>query len=626
MKSRILWNLSLGLVLIMAPLVSCWARQTPPPPTAPITQEPGPAPVLQPAAAAAPAPAQPVPQPGPATSPGTAPVPSLSEAPAAPVSAERPAPANVRTDGPVGDLIKLANAGVDSSVLLAFATNSASLFNLNAEEIIYLKDLGVPSAVVTAILQHDQASKELLANSNAPLAPPADWQFVPQPAAPATADAALAAQSAPPAYPSPLDYSPPSPDITEPGFYDTLSPYGNWVRVEGAGLCWQPSAAVVDSSWQPYFDGGHWVYTDCGWYWASDYSWGWAPFHYGRWFHHNHWGWCWAPDTVWGPSWVCWRYTDGYCGWAPLPPGAWYRPGIGLSFYGRGVGASFGFGLGFDSFAFVSWGNFNDRHLRPWGVRRDRREGIYRQSTAVTRFDSVGGTASNHGLSAEHVASATHAPVRPVAIRAVGAPAAGGLRAEHLALDGRTLNVFRPSAAELRRTPAANSRRPGSAAIRSPGAATSAATARNVSNSPSRSFGESRPVPLDPAERNRALGNVRLSSTARPAPSTSRTQPAWLAPQTQETQRQPAPAQRDNSRPSYQAPAQRDYRAQTYQAPAQVPRYSSPAERSRLDSGPVYSSAPRAYSAPAPAPAPAARPSSPAPSSGSQSGSGRGGR
>jgi hypothetical protein len=535
----------------------------------------------------------------------------------------------------VGDLIKLANAGVESSVLLAFATNSASLFNLNTEEIIYLNDLGVPSAVVTAILQHDQALKELLA-SNAPLPPPAAWQFVPQPPAPATADAPPAAQSAPPANPPPpdyspppLDYSPPAP-MTEPGFYDTLSPYGNWIQVEGPGLCWQPSAAVVDPSWQPYLDGGHWVYTDCGWYWASDYSWGWAPFHYGRWFHHHRWGWCWAPDTVWGPSWVCWRYTDGYCGWAPLPPGALYRPGFGLTFYGHGVGAGFGFGLGLDSFAFVSWGNFNERHLRPWSVRRDRLQRIYRQSTAVTRFDSVGGTASNHGLSAEHVASATHAQVRPMAIRAVGAPAAAAsLRAEHLAFDGKTLNVFRPSAAELRRAPAAISRRPASAAIRSPGAATSAAAARNLANPPSRSFGESRPVPLDPAERSRALGNVRLSSAVRPAVSASRTQPAWLAPRTQETQRQPAPAQRDNSRPFYQAPAQREYRAQTYQAPAEVPRYSSPAERSRLGSGPVYSSSPRAYSAPSPAPAPPARsspPPPPPPSSGSQSGSGRGGR
>ncbi len=141
MKNRIPWNLGLRLALIMVPLAGCWARQAPPPPTTPITQEPAPAP-------------------------------NLAEAPAVPVSAERPAPANVRTDGPVGDLIKLAVAGVNPSVLLAFATNSATPFNLNAEEVIYLNDLGVPSAVVTAILQHDKALKELPANSSAPLSPP----------------------------------------------------------------------------------------------------------------------------------------------------------------------------------------------------------------------------------------------------------------------------------------------------------------------------------------------------------------------------------------------------------------------------------------------------------------------
>ncbi|HXP63019.1 MAG TPA: DUF6600 domain-containing protein [Dongiaceae bacterium] len=569
MKNQI--SRGLRLALVMMPLGSCWADQAPPPP----------------------------------------PVPDIAEAAAVPVAAERPAPANVRTDGPVGDLIKLANAGVDASVLLAFATSSGSLFNLNAEEIIYLKDLGVPSAVVTAILQHDQALKEQLANSNAPLPPPAAGQFFPQPAAPVEAAPAPAPQIALPDYAPPEDYYPAPPDMAEPAFYDSLSPYGNWIQVDGAGLCWQPSAAVVDLAWQPYFDGGHWLYTDCGWYWASDYSWGWAPFHYGRWFHHHRWGWCWAPDTVWGPSWVCWRYTDGYCGWAPLPPGAAYRPGFGLAFHGRRVGADFGFGLGADSFAFVSWAYFNERHLRPWGVRRERVERIYRQSTPVTRFQGDVRTVSNAGLSAEHVAAATHTPVRPVAIHGVNAPVAGGLRAEHLAPNGKTLTVFRPSPTDLSRPSAAISRRPETAAVRSPGATASPATARNLSNPAARSFGESRPVPLDPAGRNQALSNTRLSTAVRPAGPAPRTQPAWLVPQTQQTQRQDLPAQRENPRSFYQAPAQREYQVQTYQAPAQVPRYNSPAERSRLDSGPVYSAAPRALSAPAAAPAPSARPSPP---------------
>ena len=43
--------------------------------------------------------------------------------------------------------------------MLAFVTNSTSTFNLGAEEIIYLNDIGVPSAVVTAMIQRDQALK-----------------------------------------------------------------------------------------------------------------------------------------------------------------------------------------------------------------------------------------------------------------------------------------------------------------------------------------------------------------------------------------------------------------------------------------------------------------------------------
>ena len=50
---------------------------------------------------------------------------------------------------------------------------------------------------------------------------------------------------------------------------------------------------------------GHWVYTDDGWYWDSNYEWGWAAFHYGRWNHVDNYNWVWSPDTVWAmPSWV----------------------------------------------------------------------------------------------------------------------------------------------------------------------------------------------------------------------------------------------------------------------------------------------------------------------------------
>ena len=86
------------------------------------------------------------------------------------------------------------------------------------------------------------------------------------------------------------------------------------------GRAWRPDPDVVGEDFQPYATGGHWVYSDWGWTWESDYPWGWAPFHYGRWALTPSWGWVWYPGTVWAPAWVDWRFGGGYIGWAPLPP------------------------------------------------------------------------------------------------------------------------------------------------------------------------------------------------------------------------------------------------------------------------------------------------------------------
>ncbi|MCX6926010.1 MAG: hypothetical protein NT154_22800, partial [Verrucomicrobia bacterium] len=272
------------------------------------------------------------------------------DAPAAPITTAKPLPPNVKVSAAVAEVLKLVDSGVDESVMLAFVTNSTGTFNLGAEEIIYLNDIGVPSTVVTAMIQRDQTLKALSANAAPvvvapetvmPAAPPTEPAFAPAPTEMA---------------PQP-DYSsggyPPAVDTGYAPFYDSMSPYGTWVDVAGYGACWQPTVVVVNPGWQPYCDGGRWVYTDCGWYWMSGYSWGWAPFHYGRWFRHNHYGWCWAPGNVWGPAWVSWRYNGNYCGWAPLPPAAGYSAGVGLTYRGQHVNSSFAFGLGVSSYTFV---------------------------------------------------------------------------------------------------------------------------------------------------------------------------------------------------------------------------------------------------------------------------------
>ncbi|MCK8490324.1 hypothetical protein M0L20_00595 [Spirosoma sp. RP8] len=102
-------------------------------------------------------------------------------------------------------------------------------------------------------------------------------------------------------------------------FYDELAPYGQWTQYPGYGDVWMPNAGP---DFQPYATGGHWVVTEYGNTWVSDYAWGWAPFHYGRWIYDpGYGGWLWIPGTDWGPAWVAWRSGGGYYGWAPLAPG-----------------------------------------------------------------------------------------------------------------------------------------------------------------------------------------------------------------------------------------------------------------------------------------------------------------
>src|SRR5665647_2691920 len=127
-------------------------------------------------------------------------------------------------------------------------------------------------------------------------------------------------------------------------------------------------------------------------------------------------GWCGAPDSVWGPSWVSWRYSKSYCGWAPLPPGAWYRPGIGLTFGGRHVSATFGFGLGLSSFAFVDVGHFSNPHLNRHALPREKAIQVYDRTVVSTRIDGDRHGVISHGIPVSHVAAATGTEIHRVAI------------------------------------------------------------------------------------------------------------------------------------------------------------------------------------------------------------------
>ena len=181
-------------------------------------------------------------------------------------------------------------------------------------------------------------------------------------------------------------------------FYNDLAPYGTWVDLPGAGWCWQPAAVSTTVGWQPYLHGGHWLNTDAGWFWASDYSWGWAPFHYGRWQMHPTAGWVWFPGRVWGPSWVVWRSGGDHCGWAPLPPHADFVAGVGWNYNGVHVSANFDFGLSVGCFSFVSLGHFGDHNLHSYCLPRTQVTQVYKSTTVINNVTYVNNTYVNRGV------------------------------------------------------------------------------------------------------------------------------------------------------------------------------------------------------------------------------------
>ena len=313
------------------------------------------------------------------------------------------------------EVVRLAGSGVGDDVVLAYIRNSQAPFSLSADNVLYLKDVGLSPQVTSAMLGHDSTLRsqpqQFAPAAVAPTTPPAAAPMAPAQMPPAAAPTQAPASAAPMAVaaPAPAYVTSPPPDVTY--FYNDLAPYGTWVYLEGYGWCWQPRTVVLSPGWRPYCDGGNWVYSDAGWYWQSTYSWGWAPFHYGRWCMHPHSGWVWLPDRVWGPAWVTWRSGPECCGWAPLPPHATFGIGVGWQFNGVSVGVNCDFGLGINAFAFVSFGNFCSHDLGHHCMPPAQVTTVYHQTTIVNNYTVVNNTIVHRGIPVERVSAASHTPV-----------------------------------------------------------------------------------------------------------------------------------------------------------------------------------------------------------------------
>lgn len=193
-------------------------------------------------------------------------------------------------------------------------------------------------------------------------------------------------------------------DVSFGFFYSNLEPHGSWLVSGSYGRVWQP--AVYAPGWNPYYD-GHWAYTDAGWMWASDYSWGAIPYHYGTWAMDPVYGWVWVPGYTWAPAWVTFRTGPDYIGWAPVAPGF----SLSMSF-GAPLPAT-------SSFVFVPARSFMAPRIRTYAVPASRVRGVYRSTNVVSspalRHDAV----VTRGPDPSVVARASRQPVRHTSIESV---------------------------------------------------------------------------------------------------------------------------------------------------------------------------------------------------------------
>jgi len=172
------------------------------------------------------------------------------------------------------EVVKLAGAGVGEDVVLAYVRSSQAPFNLTANTILQLKDAGVASPVIAAMLNRDGA----LRAQPVPRAVPGGAGAVP-------------VQAPPPQQVAPVYTTVPAVQPAAPVEVVTVSP--------GPDYYWVPGYWGWNAGW--IWTGGYWG-CRTGWGWGGYHGWGgyrgsgwsgrggWAGYH-GGWggFHGGGW-------------------------------------------------------------------------------------------------------------------------------------------------------------------------------------------------------------------------------------------------------------------------------------------------------------------------------------------------
>src|SRR5438477_12404529 len=98
--------------------------------------------------------------------------------PRSPAPGQTAAPVPTAVSPAVAEVLRLAESGVAEDVVMAYVQNSPAGFNLSADQILYVRDLGLSSQVITAMLNRDA----LLRNQPQPSQPAPEPEPQPSPA------------------------------------------------------------------------------------------------------------------------------------------------------------------------------------------------------------------------------------------------------------------------------------------------------------------------------------------------------------------------------------------------------------------------------------------------------------
>ena len=207
-------------------------------------------------------------------------------------------------------------------------------------------------------------------------------------------------------------------------FHAQLAPYGRWLHHARWGDIWVPAVA----HFRPYYRRGHWVYTDAGWMWVSDYRWGNIAFHYGRWVYDPEYGWVWVPGYVWAPAWVIWREGDGYVGWFPMPPDNAYLAGEEIyttawTNYDRAYGYLDWYGPAYGTnwlaanWVFCPEAHFADSNYVTYALDPPRAEQIVGRTRDVTNYATVNDYVVNRSVDPAAIERASGHAFAPVPAR-----------------------------------------------------------------------------------------------------------------------------------------------------------------------------------------------------------------